>query len=816
MKLPSPHFDNLLNFNQSALMKAIGSAMIALSATCSVAAGIQENFTEAHHFQNAALATDGVYDFIDVTVSDAVIENSSFIFNTDSNKTLEISGDTKVKVSALTYDADSYDQGNYVFHSKGVNSLIDLNGNVDIVLIQNPSSDVQISSIGANVLYAHENGSISIGSSNTRTRLWTFSSLPDVISAKDGGKVTIQSTHNQIVGNVDTMAETNFDAKVSVSISALPALPALPNIELTLKNPGSQSTVETTFSGTSSYWLGDEKSWNNVGGLEITEISISNIPDAMLKKLLESGLLSSNIDSSSTNAINFTFENGAQWIYLGLKNSHEDEYTSPDETVTVTGNINQTVKRISSITLQNGGIVNLYEASIEDLMQDTGLAELMPDYAVKHNYVRIGDLKGSGGIFRLDLDSQNIADSDMVFVEGSSTGGMHYIEPYNLEKLTNITPENTLRFATVKTESGVTFADKQNFYGESLYDYELEIASETYDPNDPNNAQYEDRVVEDGEKALVFDESYTNWVITRVIRSSSAASLAMTGIGYAAYDTITQMDSYHDRVDGQSRANNGLWVRYRYGHGGIDNQYRRDYDTLTIGAQLLHNNSQSAGIAVSLNNSDVDLVDVTGTGESDGYEVMLYNTWLLGSHYIDLVGRIGQLDTEFDAINQIGTLMTSGDFEQNYFALSGEYGYRYTDEHNVFIEPQLQLQYTHIKSESYKTNRNLWADIDSANVLTARAGVRAGKEWSGEKTAGEVYLSTNVFYQFTDGQDASYTDGSNTVDVTWGDRDAWLNVGLTANMQIQDRVNLQVQVSKDFAGDVKNTWYAQARLGYLF
>ncbi|MDY2899532.1 MAG: hypothetical protein SOT13_03280, partial [Candidatus Aphodousia sp.] len=78
------------------------------------------------------------------------------------------------------------------------------------------------------------------------------------------------------------------------------------------------------------------------------------------------------------------------------------------------------------------------------------------------------------------------------------------------------------------------------------------------------------------------------------------------------------------------------------------------------------------------------------------------------------------------------------------------------------------------------------------------------------------YLATNVFYQFTDGQDARYTDGTNTSDVTWGDRHAWLNVGLTANMQIQDRINLQVQLSKDFAGDVKNTWYAQARLGYLF
>lgn len=120
----------------------------------------------------------------------------------------------------------------------------------------------------------------------------------------------------------------------------------------------------------------------------------------------------------------------------------------------------------------------------------------------------------------------------MIFIEGSSNPGMHYIEPYNLEKLTDITPDNTLRFATVKTDSGVTFADKQNFYGESLYDYELEIVSETYDPADPNNAQYEDRVVEDGENALVFDNTYTNWVITRIIRSSSADRHRLRSLRY--------------------------------------------------------------------------------------------------------------------------------------------------------------------------------------------------------------------------------------------------------------------------------------------
>lgn len=780
-QLPPPKFHDNLKFVPSRIAQAITYSLLILTSSTTWAQSFEyindcPISIKREPIINVQNNEEKTYDSITLKFKPYISQDPYAI--SVGNGSLTVNGDTIIEVNAVMKDQTSpgKNEGIYVLYAGGDQaSQIDLNGNVNIVLKQE-DPNVPFENVGLNVIYAKNSGVISIGNESSTTRIWTISSQPDVISAKDGGKVTIQSTHNQIVGNIDILGNPTVK-DIGIEMKEVPSL------------------ITGVFSGNSSYWVGDEKSWNNG------------------KTLATFGSLDQDITSliSSTSAIDFTFENGAQWIYLGLNNTVEDSVND-----LLSGKWQAIPKRISAITLNNGGIVNLYEASIEDLMQDTGLAELMPDYAVKHNYVRIGDLKGSGGIFRLDLDSQNIDDSDMVFVEGSSTGGMHYIEPYNLEKLTNITPENTLRFATVKTESGVTFADKQNFYGESLYDYELEIASETYDPNDPNNAQYQDRVVADGEKALVFDENYTNWIITRVIRSSSAASLAMTGIGYAAYDTITQMDSYHDRVDGQSRADNGLWVRYRYGHGGIDNQYRRDYDTLTVGAQLLHNENQSAGIAVSFNNSDVDLVDVEGTGESDGYEVMLYNTWLLGSHYIDLVGRIGQLDTEFDAINQIGTLMTSGDFEQNYFALSGEYGYRYTDEHNVFLEPQLQLQYTHIKSESYKTNRDLWADIDSANVLTARAGVRAGKEWSGEKTAGEVYLSTNVFYQFTDGQDASYTDGSNTVDVTWGDRDAWLNVGLTANMQIQDRVNLQVQVSKDFAGDVKNTWYAQARLGYLF
>lgn len=69
------------------------------------------------------------------------------------------------------------------------------------------------------------------------------------------------------------------------------------------------------------------------------------------------------------------------------------------------------------------------------------------NYDVEHNYVRIGDLKGSDGIFRLDLNSDDRKQSDMVFIESSSEPGRHWIEPYRPSQLVSVSADNTLTFA---------------------------------------------------------------------------------------------------------------------------------------------------------------------------------------------------------------------------------------------------------------------------------------------------------------------------------------------------------------------------------
>ena len=69
------------------------------------------------------------------------------------------------------------------------------------------------------------------------------------------------------------------------------------------------------------------------------------------------------------------------------------------------------------------------------------------------------------------------------------------------------------------------------------------------------------------------------------------------------------------------------------------------------------------------------------------YELAVFDTLQLGQHYFDFVGRLGRVSSDFNVGIQSDS--TSGDFDQDYAAVSAEYGYQLLDTNGVFIEPQL-------------------------------------------------------------------------------------------------------------------------------
>ena len=247
--------------------------------------------------------------------------------------------------------------------------------------------DVSTKEIGANIYYAQNDGTIEIGDEGTTTKSWVIAAKPDLISAKRGGKVKIKSTHNMLVGSVDMVQKPD-------------GLEDIPNIKA--------GSVTGTFSGEDSYWFGDEQSFNNISK-EIVD---------KLKKFGGEDVANSIDKILSAEEFEFTFQNGAQWTYLDAFNVDASKFHP-----LLSGPLFEN-KRISKITLLDGGIINLFDKDILEKLTKIGLWNLLDidKNTLHHDYVRIGDLKGNNGIFRLDLNSDDRTQSDMIFIEGASEG----------------------------------------------------------------------------------------------------------------------------------------------------------------------------------------------------------------------------------------------------------------------------------------------------------------------------------------------------------------------------------------------------------
>ena len=642
--------------------------------------------------------------------------------------------------------------------------------------------------LGANAVYAQESGRIELGAKGTTTRIWSIENKPDAISAKRGGTVVFHSEMNQVVGSMDFLDE---------------------NLG------GRNSSISGIFSGEGAYWFGDEQSWANAiindiyeyhecAGKDISEIlNIPNIPGVDLPEF---------IIPEITDSFDLTFKNGAQWTYFGISDSHNGSIGQ------ISGNIKSIPKRISAIRLEDGGIINLFDKNIKDSWKALGLLDIFKELeVVKHDYVRIGDLKGSGGIFRLDLNSDKRSESDVIYVEGSTDPGMHYIEPYNLDALRSISPENELIFALVAKDVKVTFADKQNLFGETLFDYELEIGSEDIDSTD--------ELLREEELQGKYDElsdfnNGTKWVIKNITFSDSAAVRGMTGAGWASYGAAVEMDRRDRRLSETSRnqedPNSGLWIRATHGRAGATGQYRWDRDGFTLGFDRKISEGNRLGIWFSYSKGNTELLDVDdGNGDMERYELALYDTLTFGSHYLDFVGRFGRVSSEFSTVNPKYT--TSGDYDQDYLALSAEYGYTLKDVNTgVFIEPQVQAQVAWLDSYDYSVQRTMSTDVDSATSVIGRIGLRAGRAWSGETFAGEIYIRGDVLHQLTDGQDVTFKSKTDVLHRDWGDFGTWATFGIGGFATWKNCLDFQFDVEKTEGSEIDDTWLLSGRMNYRF
>ena len=602
--------------------------------------------------------------------------------------------------------------------------------------------------IGANGIWL-EDANISIGSTGSSTKIWTFAQKTDTLQAKGQSSIQIYSTNNQIVG--DILVEKN-------------------------------SSVTATFAG-NGYFSGNDFSLDNpnwVGWI---------------------GDLSDGRDKYKEGNLNLTFENGAQWIYLNIPS-------------------------ITTITLNNDGVINLFDQDIQQFFTASGLREYLSEeiLSVDHNYVHIQNLKGTGGIFKMDLNAEDKAASDVLFIDSysttdGSTDVQHKIDlvAHDLGLLESITPTNTLIFAvtdktgtTTNSNSTLRFVDKVNERGEGLVDYELQINHSEMISDDAARDEFSTITALDPKDYV----GGTKWFIERIEISKSSAALGMSGAGYASYDAAVEMDRRDRRLLETVRsADNDLWVRIHHGRSGAENQYRWDRTGVTIGFDRAFSEKSRAGAWFSYTEGDTEFLDVHGDGDMKRYELAVFDTLTFGNHYLDFVGRIGRVSNEYTVGNEAYT--TDGDYDQDYAALSAEYGYTLMSETGVFVEPQVQFQIAYLDSFDYHTDRGMKVEADSETSTIGRVGFRAGREFRNADNAGELYFRGDVLHQFTDGQDAVLSDGLHTFNENWGDTGTWANFGVGAVWSWKDRFQFQFDAERVAGGKTDDTWLLSGRVNYL-
>ena len=652
-----------------------------------------------------------------------------------------------------------------VFKGDSQNNIVnDYNITGDVSII-NTVMDENIDNNGA--VYARDNANVNIVGENNRVFI-------AAVGGKEGRNDSTAISAKTTLGdwkdyfNPDKVAAANDDINnVSVSGNYVNIIGNLDNTYGLGTN-----TITLDLNTTNSYWYGDVVSANN--------------------------------------DINISLSNGAEWIY--------DEKAS-----------------LANLEL-NGGIVNLNDLEIKEKYENTLVKEkyentlvngyVLADYRSTdaHKSVTIENLKGTGGIFKVDLDwnanqGVNYGDSylydyygpdgsDYIYIENVVEAGSEQIVDFDASKahLENMEiNKDKLYFANV--ENGTTsFITASSVYSNAgnVFDYTYGTGSET----DINSTDTDWYIAVSGKSA----ESNPNF---------SAAKGAM----YAGYALGTELDTLNKRM-GEARyleEDDGVWVRYRHSKTGWDDTYETNGDMFQLGFDnevTEKDGKHYRGVAIDYTDADTNIMGISGEGEHERYAVSLYDTWLgEKGHYRDLVLRGGRINSDYDVSGAFsnGYEDIGGDYHQWFGSISAEWGRKNDMGTGWYFEPQVQAQLARVGGASYVSDSGIDVDQDGATSLIGRAGFRIGREYVKDNGKHDnFYIKADLLHEFAGDKSFSLTGNDGRYDKEYDGQETWCDVGIGADISLGKNSYFWADVERTFGADFDNTWQVNGGFRWEF
>lgn len=489
-----------------------------------------------------------------------------------------------------------------------------------------------------------------------------------------------------------------------------------------------------------------------------------------------------------------------------------------------------------------------------DVTNANGNATINMAYDGNTHGLTIGELKGvadgnSDATFTMSLNHDNHLESDMLYAK-NATGEYNVVINDMIEGIENINEDNVLRFATVK--GGATF-NNVTMKDTGFYNLAFEVDHSEYDVNDTENTGYngsafgtekpgKDNVddffelkndEETQSKIMLLDEntqqdtnSVENWYITRVkSQEMSDAGKTMLNMSRANYSNAIYMDRLNKRL-GEARYINseedeGMWVRIRHDRIGKDDAYRSQNTMYELGydqKQECDNGERRVGMAIDYMHGDTGYDQIAGKGEIDRYGLWLYDTWLGDKgHYVDYVAKWGHLDNDFEIYAPTTGEKINGDYSNNVFSVSAEYGRKKDIGNDWYFEPQVQAQLARVTGADYTTSQGTKVSVDGINSLIGRAGFRLGKDF-GEEKQSTVYIKADVLHEFLGDQDIRAFDGTTSgwQTVSYENEGTWYDVGLGFAAMMSKSSYAFLDLERSFGHDNDETYQINVGMQWSF
>ena len=681
-----------------------------------------------------------------------------------------------------------------------------------------------------------------------------------IIAASKSERIGIDENGNPVNINFDELTEnTGLGIAIAAGTGEISGESTLPKVPAGVSN----SSVNLNYSGNSAVYGDIISAWNGL-------VNIKSDNNSGSKLNVYGSALAGN-----GGVLNLDLGNGGVWYgraddygdagaYNDSTNEYEGFYDPAfSNKILEGGTVNLTMGEDSTWYVQGQSwITSIDTGETENTVID--LVSANTDRNTTAHALTIGTLTGDT-TFKINLDQER-ANSDMLYIKNANGN-------YEVNVVDAITTENMyaggfdgLRFATIGAGSNATFSAYTRDAG--AFNVNYLVRTEDYSADDWQNDHYNGVGENDGaasiekpgndsvndffgetesggeaetngiklmaetenEAAAKVDNTNnqtTNIVLYgRIDDGLSDAGKTMLNMSRANYSNAIYMDRLNKRL-GEARYINsedgeGMWVRIRHDRIGKTDAYRSQNTMYELGydvKQECDNGERRVGMAIDYMHGDTGYSDIAGKGEIDRYGLWLYDTWMGDKgHYADYVVKWGHLSNDFELYTMSEHEKVTGDYSNNVFSVSAEYGKKNDMGNGWYIEPQVQAQLARVTGADYVTSQDTKVSVDGINSLIGRAGFRLGKDF-GEEKQSTVYIKADVLHEFLGDQDISVMDGTTNGEwagISYENEGTWYDVGFGFATMMSKNSYAFLDLEKSFGHDNDETYQINAGVQWTF